>query len=97
MIVLVARYYGKLGQGDAIEAALKQMAPQVADSEPGCRLYHASRSQENPDLFLLYEHYVDEAALLNHRETPHFQKIIEGAIIPLLEKRERELYTLVVG
>jgi quinol monooxygenase YgiN len=97
MIVLVVHYYGKPGQGDAIEAALKQMAPRVAESEPGCKLYHACRSQENPDLFLLYELYVDEAALLNHRGTPHFQQIIEGTIMPLLEKRERELYTLAVG
>src|SRR5712692_8727334 len=97
MIVLVARYHGKPGQGDAIEAALKRMAPRVAEGEPGCKLYQACRSQENPDLFLLYEHYVDEAAFLNHRETPHFQDIIEGTIMPLLEKRERELYTLVVG
>ena len=97
MIVLVAHYYGKPGQGDTIEAALKQMAPRVAEDEPGCKLYQASRSQENPDLFLLYEHYVDEAALLNHRETPHFKEIIEGTIMPLLEKRERELYTLAVS
>ena len=97
MIVLVARYYGKPGQGDTIEAALKQMAPRVAQDESGCRFYQASRSQENPDNFLLYEHYVDEAALLAHRETPHFQEIIEGTIVPLLEKRERELYTLVVS
>ena|SRR5947209_399130 len=97
MIVLIARYYGKAGQGDAIEAALKQMAPRVAAHEPGCKFYQASRSQENPDLFLLYEHYVDEAALQYHRETPHFQQIIEGTIVPLLEKRERELYTLVVS
>jgi autoinducer 2-degrading protein len=97
MIVLVARYQGKPGQGDAIEAALKQMAPQVAANEPGCKLYQACRSQEHPDQFLLYEQYVDEAALLHHRETPHFQQIIEGTIVPLLEKRERELYTLAVG
>jgi len=97
MIVLVAHYHGKSGKGDAIEAALKQMAPRVAAEEPGCKLYHASRSQENPDLFLLYEHYVDEAAFLGHRETTHFKEIIEGTIMPLLEKRERELYTLVVG
>lgn len=97
MIVLVARYYGKSGQGNAIEAALKQVAPLVAAHEPGCKLYQASRSQEHPDQFLLYEHYVDEAAFLGHRETPHFQQIIEGTIIPLLEKREREVYTLVVG
>ena len=48
-------------------------------------------------MFLLYEHYMDEAALLGHRETPHFKEIIESTIMPLLEKRERELYTLAVG
>ncbi|WP_052890404.1 putative quinol monooxygenase [Thermogemmatispora carboxidivorans] len=97
MIVLVARYYGKPGQGDAIEAALKQMAPRVAASEPGCLLYHACRSQEHPDQFLLYEQYVDEAALQQHRETEHYRQLVEGTILPLLEKRERDLYTLVVG
>jgi len=97
MIVLVARYHGKAGQGDAIEAALKRIAPLVAAQEPGFRLYHPCRSQDNPDLFLLYEHYMDEAALLGHRETPHFKEIIESTIMPLLEKRERELYTLAVG
>src|SRR5579884_360625 len=97
MIVLIARYQGKPGQGNAIEAALKQMAPLVAASEPGCKFYQVCRSQENSDQFLLYEQYVDEAALLHHRETPHFQQLIEGTVVPLLEKREREMYTLVVG
>lgn len=73
------------------------MAPQVAESEPSCKFYQASRSQDNPDNFLLYEHYEDEAALLAHRDTPHFKQIIEGIIVPLLEKRERELFTLAVG
>lgn len=97
MIVLVARYYGKPGKGDAIEAALKRMAPLVAQHETGCRFYQASRSQENPDNFLLYEQYIDESTLLAHRETPHFKEIIEGTIVPLLERRERELYTLAVS
>ncbi len=97
MIVLVARYYGKQGQGDAIAAALHEMEPLVRANEPACKVYHAARSQENPDNFILYEEYEDEAALLAHRETPHFKEIIEGTIIPMLEKRERELYTAVTG
>lgn len=97
MIVLVARYTGKPGQGDSIEAALREIAPLIAAGEPDCKFYQASRSQDNPDNFLLYEHYTDEAALLAHRETPHFKEIIEGRVIPMLEKRERELYTLAVG
>jgi autoinducer 2-degrading protein len=97
MIVLVARYHVQSGKGDEVAAALQEMAPLVQASEPGCKLYQANRSRENPDLFLLYEHYEDEAALQGHRETPHFKAIIEGTIVPLLDKRERELYELVVG
>src|SRR5579859_5452909 len=97
MIVLVAHYQGKPGQGDTIEAALRRMASLVAENESSCKLYQVSRSRENPDLFLLYEHYLDESALISHRETPYFQQIVEDTIIPLLEKRERELYTLAIG
>lgn len=97
MIVLVAKYIVKAGQGDAVEAALRCMAPLVAAAEPGCTLYHANRSTENGDLFLLYEHYADQAALDAHRVTPHFKEIIEGTIVPLLESRQRELYAQVVG
>jgi quinol monooxygenase YgiN len=96
MIVLAAYYYGKPGTGDTVEENLRKMAVEVKKSEPGCAFYQASRSQENPDNFLLYEHYTDQEALEAHRTTPHFQSIIEGTIIPLLEKRERALYTLAV-
>ena len=97
MIVLVAKYHVKPGHGDAVAVALQQIAPLVRAGEPGCKLYLANRSRENPDMFLLYEHYEDEAALQGHRETAHFKAIIEGTIVPLLDKRERELYELVVG
>ena len=42
------------------------------------------QATENPDLFLLYEHYVNQAALEGHRNTPHFKEIIKGSIVPLL-------------
>ena len=32
-----------------------------------------------------------------HRETPHFKEIVEGEIVPLLDSREREVYTQVVA
>jgi (4S)-4-hydroxy-5-phosphonooxypentane-2,3-dione isomerase len=97
MIVLVARYIVKPGLGDRVAEALQRMAPLVRSAEPGCTLYHANRASDNPDLFLLYEHYRDQDALAAHRETPHFKEIIEGVIVPLLERRERELYAPVVG
>jgi autoinducer 2-degrading protein len=97
MIVLTAKYFlSDPADFDGIAADLEVMAGEVAANEPGCALYHASRSTERDDLVLLYEHYVDEAALAGHRETPHFKEIIEGRIVPKLAKRERELYELLV-
>jgi autoinducer 2-degrading protein len=97
VVVLVAMYYGKPGNGNTIEQALKEMAPKVKELEPGCVLYQVSRSHDNSDVFLLYEQYRDMASLEAHRETPHFKAIIEGTIIPLLERRERSFYDLVVS
>jgi quinol monooxygenase YgiN len=96
MIVLTAKYFVKPGRGDEVEAALRRMAPIVKATEPGCALYHANRAADNPDLFLLYEHYIDQAALDAHRNTPHFKEIIEGAIAPLLDRREREQFQSVI-
>ena len=97
MIVLVAKYTAKAGKGDTVAEALTRMAPLVKAGEPGCLVYHANRSTDNPDFFLLYEIYRDQAALAAHRETPHFKSIIEGTVIPMLEKRERELYELAIS
>ena len=96
MIVLVAHFFCRPGAGDEVEAHLKRMAPLVKQHEPGCALYQASRAQDDPDHFLLYEHYADEAALAAHRETPHFKEIVLDTIVPLLERRERAFYTLAV-
>lgn len=97
MIVLVARYTCKPGNRTKVLEQLKKMAPLVASTEPGCKLYQASVSTENENLILLYEHYVDEAALAAHRETPHFKQIIEGTVIPMLDNRAREFYELAVA
>jgi (4S)-4-hydroxy-5-phosphonooxypentane-2,3-dione isomerase len=88
---LLARYRVKAGQGDLVERALLEMAKAVREDEPGCLVYRAARSGEDPQVFVLYEEYEDEAALLAHRETPHFRKLIEGAVVPVLESREREM------
>ncbi len=97
MIVLVVTYVCKPGRGDEVAAALQRMAPLVAAHEPGCLHYHCCRSTDDPDRFLLYEQYQDEAALAAHRETPHFKAIIEGEVIPALAERVRATYTLVAG
>jgi autoinducer 2-degrading protein len=91
MQALLARYHVRKGQGDLVEGTLRKMAEAVKRDERACLIYRASRSTEDTDVFVLYEEYEDEAALLAHRETPHFRALIEGTIGPLLESREREI------
>lgn len=97
MIVLVAKYHVKPGQMDTVIGHLEEMAPLVEANEPGCVVYTASRSRDDENLLMLVEHYTDEDALAQHRDMPHFKDIIEGKVVPLLEKRERELFDLTVG
>jgi len=97
MVLLIAKYYVTPGNVDTVIDALKKMAPLVKEHEPGCSLYTANRSQKNPNLIVLVEQYDDMDAIAAHRETPHFKEIIEGTVVPLLEKREREFFDVVVG
>ena len=95
--VLIARYYVKPGNSQAVREALGKMAARVKSDEPACLVYNANVDPQNENLYCLYEIYKDDAALVAHRETPHFKEIIEGIIVPLLEKREREIYEQVIG
>lgn len=97
MIVLIAKYTCKPDTGSKVIETLKQMAPLVKEREPGCKLYHACQSKDNPDYIMLVEHYVDQESIENHRTTPHYQELIAGVIGPLLAKKEVEFYDLVVG
>lgn len=47
---------------------------------------------EDPDHFVLYEQYDDEAAFQAHRATPHFTTYIERRVIPLLQERSWSRY-----
>lgn len=94
---LMARYHAKQGQADLVERTLREMADAVKADEPACLVYRAARSTEDPDVFILYEEYTDEAALLAHRETQHFRDLIDGVIAPALISREREILVPLLG
>ena len=96
MIVLIATYRGKPGTGDTIEPLLAELAA-ATRVEPGCLLYLVNRSTTAADTFVLYEHYVDADALAAHRDSPHFQRIGVGQVIPMLEERVFDVYRLVEG
>ncbi|HEY5223806.1 MAG TPA: putative quinol monooxygenase [Microbacteriaceae bacterium] len=94
---LIARYHVVPGNAALVEDALRAMAERVKSDEPACLIYNANVDPDNENLYCLYEVYTNEDAVAAHRETPHFKEFIEGTIVPVLEKRERELYRQVIG
>lgn len=96
MIVLIAEHFAAEGNEETVAALLRQMSDYCnSDAEPGCAMYIVNRSTENPRHFLIYEQYVDEAALAAHTETAMFKETILGEEVPLLEKRERSFWDVV--
>jgi quinol monooxygenase YgiN len=70
-ITVVARVRARTGKGDALAALLTEQVGVVRKAEPGCLAYRLHRSTRDPELFLFYETYGNEAALDLHRKAPH--------------------------
>jgi (4S)-4-hydroxy-5-phosphonooxypentane-2,3-dione isomerase len=94
MYVVVAQWLAKEGKDDEIAAVLKT-AVMNSRAEPGCVLFMANRSVENPRKFVLYEQFRDEAAFQAHLATDSFKANVLGTILPMLESRVREICTVV--
>jgi quinol monooxygenase YgiN len=82
VLTIVAKIRAAAGKSDALAALLVEQAAVVRSAEPGCLLYRPHRSAKDPDLFLVYEMYADDAALDAHRKAPH--------LVAFRERRERE-------
>lgn len=89
LFTVVAKLRAAKGKGDAMAALLTEQAAAVLKAEPGCLAYRAHRSTKDPDVFLFYETYADDAAFELHRNAPHLaafrqrrekEGLIEGAV-----------------
>jgi quinol monooxygenase YgiN len=92
--IVIAKWIAAAGEEAAVEETLKRMA-EATKREPGCLEYRIHKSNDDPQLFLLYEEYTGREAYEFHLTSPHFQEhgLREG--IPRLDRREREFYSLV--
>jgi quinol monooxygenase YgiN len=85
VLTVVAKIRAAKGKGDALAALLEEQAAAVRKAEPGCLLYRPHRSAKDPDVFVFYEQYRDEAAFEAHRTAPH--------LAAYRERREKEQLT----
>ena len=66
-VMVIARIRAAKGKGDALAALLVEQAGAVRKAEPGCMVYRPHRSTSDPDVFMFYEVYRDDAAFEAHR------------------------------
>jgi len=63
--------------------------------EPGCVSYIPHFLEGDPCTVLIYEQYVDEAALDHHRATPHFHQYAIGGLYQKMRDRQVENLTAI--
>jgi autoinducer 2-degrading protein len=91
-IHVFAKWQVKQGQLDTVLTLLPEVVKK-STSEEGNLFYKVSQASSNVNILILFEGYKDEPALDQHRNSEHFQTIVIGKIIPLLESREVILTT----
>ena len=89
--VVVANWRVMEGEEEHVAEVLSRIA-QKSREEPGCLMFLAHRSAEDPRNFLLYEQFVDEAAFQAHSVTEHFKNLVLADAVPRLESRVRAFY-----
>lgn len=93
--VVAAKWRADEGKADRLLEVIEEMTP-PSRAEPGCLFYQAQRSEEDPQLFFLYEQYADQAGYEAHMDSEHFTRLVKQEAIPeLLADRERAFYTTI--
>jgi quinol monooxygenase YgiN len=89
-IVVVARW---LLSDDTVDGVLSLLADVSKQSiaEPGCLGYDVFRSVDVVGELLLVERYRDDASIVAHRASKHYQELVVQQIVPLLKERHVEL------
>jgi quinol monooxygenase YgiN len=82
-LTVVARIVAKPGQGDAVEAALRDLVPPT-QGEEGCLHYSLHRGAADRDSFVTIEKWTGPDALTAHLGTPHVATAV-GVATELLD------------
>lgn len=86
-VYLFAKWKVREGNLDKVLSLLPKLAAR-SRAEEGCVFYEVHQGRTEPNILMLYECYRDEAALDAHRSSEHFQQMVIGEIVPLLESRQ---------
>jgi Uncharacterized conserved protein len=94
MYAVLARYQVQPGRGDEVAHALRPHLL-ATRNEPGCLVFTANRSVDDPDSFVLYEQYKDEESFKAHVDSAHYETYVVSRVRPLLAHREVAFFTAI--
>lgn len=74
---------------DEVAEILRHLT-QASRQEPGCISYIGHFVEGDPTTVVIYEQYVDAAALDQHRNAPHFNQYAVGGLYQKMRNRQVE-------
>jgi quinol monooxygenase YgiN len=74
---------------DKAEAILRELRD-ASRKEEGVTAFEVARSQEKPNVFVMWEAYRDSAAWEAHAATEHFKRLVLNGVRPLAQQRNAE-------
>ena len=80
---LLVTFKVKAGNAKKFEEAFGP-ALTATRKEPGCVAYHLNRDLDEPNTYMMYEHFKSVAALESHLKEKHTQTLL-ATVIPLCE------------
>jgi (4S)-4-hydroxy-5-phosphonooxypentane-2,3-dione isomerase len=86
-IYTFAKWQVKEGKLEYVLKLLAEVAKQSIE-EKGNLFYKIHQSNSDANTLILFEGYTDQSAVDEHRNSPYFQNLVIGNIIPNLENRE---------
>lgn len=86
MIIQSVHYTVAPEDADMAEAILRELRAS-SRTEPGVIAFEIARDAEKPNAFALYEEYEDQAALVAHGKTQHFDRLVVNGIRKFAQQR----------
>jgi len=91
MIAIVVELKVALSSAGNFRALAEQHARRCIEREPGCQQFDITQDPADPEQWLFYERYQDEAALDTHRKTEYLAKFLEMTRDYILDRKMRRL------
>jgi quinol monooxygenase YgiN len=86
MMTLTAFIRAKPGHADTVKNALLEVIASVRRDEPDTLNYYVNQSTDDPNLFITFERFRDQAAMDRHNASPAVARFVDVAGPVLADK-----------